>query len=152
MDEKVAQEVFDELLPALEALDTKCEAILQFLKDKGIASEDDLVPYLERAGNGSSVRWRVTRVRINHLLSAAKTEGSVRGTPSTKAPEKISEATPNTSPEADQWQSEKGVQGAQKPADNANAGDDNAVHTEKHQNEQGQEKSKSNDHVEKDTP
>ena len=52
MDEKVAQEVFDELLPTLEALDTKCEAILQFLKDKGIASEDDLAPYLQQAGNG----------------------------------------------------------------------------------------------------
>jgi len=130
--------VFDELLPALEALDTKCEAILQFLKDKGIASEDDLAPYLEQAGNGSSVRWRVTRVRINHLLSDAKTEESVGGTPSTKAPEKIPEATPNTGPEADPGQSEKEVQGDQKPADNANAGDDNAVHTEKHQNEQGQ--------------
>jgi hypothetical protein len=131
MDEKVAQEVFDELLPALEALDTKCSAILQFLKDKGIASDDELVPYLEQAGNGSSVRWRVARVRINHLLSAAKTEESVGGTPSTKAPEEIPEAAANTSPEAVHEQAEKDVQGAEKPADNPKAGEDVAAHTEK---------------------
>jgi hypothetical protein len=121
MDEKAAQEVFDELLPALEALDTKCAAILQFLKDKGIASDDELVPYLEQAGNGSSVRWRVARVRINHLLSATKTVESVGGTPSTKAPEKIPEPAPNTTPKTDQEQTEKQIQGAQKTADDANA-------------------------------
>ncbi len=69
MDDKLAQQVFEELLPSLEARDTKCAAILQFLKKKGIASDDELAPYFEQAGNASSVRWRAARVRINHLLS-----------------------------------------------------------------------------------
>jgi hypothetical protein len=112
-------------------LDTKCAAILQFLKDKGIANEDELAPYFEQAGNASSVRWRVTRVRINHLLSTTKTAENVGGTPPTKAPEKIPEPAANTSPETVREQAEKDVQGAQKAADNPKAGEDIAAHTEK---------------------
>ena len=56
MDEKLAKQVFDELLPSLEALDTKCAAILQFLKNKRIANDDELAAYFAEAGNASSVR------------------------------------------------------------------------------------------------
>jgi hypothetical protein len=143
MDEKMAQQVFDELLPSLEALDTKCAALRQLLKDKGIAGDDEFAPYLEQAGNASSVRWRAARVRINHLLS---TPEAVGGRPSTKS----AEPAANTSPQKDAGQGEKDVQAAQKAPENATAGEDVAANTQKYQNQPGQKDSQSDEHVEKD--
>jgi hypothetical protein len=75
MDEKAMQEIFHEFISSLEALDTHSSAISELLKDKGIATQEELAPYRERAGNASSVRWLGTRVRIDYLFStAAKAE------------------------------------------------------------------------------
>lgn len=71
MDENIAQELIHELFTSLEALETKNAAILSFLKAKGIATDEELAPHFEQAGNASSVRWRAARVRMDHLLSAA---------------------------------------------------------------------------------
>jgi NAD-dependent DNA ligase len=71
MNENIAQEILHELFSSLERLEAQSAAILQFLKDRGIASEQELAPYFEQAGNASSVRWRAAAVRIDHLLSAA---------------------------------------------------------------------------------
>lgn len=73
MDQNIVQEILHELFASLEALDTQTSAIRQFLKDKGIATEQELAPYLEEAGNASSVRWLAVRVRIDYLLSSAMT-------------------------------------------------------------------------------
>ncbi len=71
MDPKIVQEILHELFTSLETLDTETSAIREFLKDKGIATDQELAPYLEQAGNASSVRWLAARVRIDHLLSSA---------------------------------------------------------------------------------
>lgn len=85
MDENIAQEILDELFSSLETLETQSAALLQFLKDKGLASEQDFAPYFEQAGNASNVRWRAARVRIDHLLASAfKTaDGKANQEPST---------------------------------------------------------------------
>jgi len=64
------QEMVHELFSSLEALETQSAAILQFLKDKGVVDKQELAPYLEQAGNASSVRWRAARVRIDYLISS----------------------------------------------------------------------------------
>jgi hypothetical protein len=71
INEDIAREILDELFSSLEALETRSAAILQFLKDKGIASEKELAVHFEQAGNASSVKWRAARLRIDHLLSSA---------------------------------------------------------------------------------
>lgn len=71
IEAEVLQEVFDEVFSALEAVETQNGAILQFLKDRGIASDEDLAPFREKAAKTSSVRGRAARIRANHLLSGA---------------------------------------------------------------------------------
>jgi len=71
INDEIAQEILHELVSSFEALETQSAAILQFLKDKGLASEEELAPYFEQAGNASNVKWRAVRVRIDHLLSSA---------------------------------------------------------------------------------
>lgn len=71
MDQDIVQEMLHEMFASLEALDTQTAALRQFLKDKGLASDQDLAPYLEKAGNASGVRWLALRVRMDYLLSSA---------------------------------------------------------------------------------
>src|ERR1700688_2509474 len=67
----IVQEVLHDLFSSLEAMETQNAAILQFLKDKGIATDEELAPYLEQAGNASNVQWRGVRVRADYLFSSA---------------------------------------------------------------------------------
>ena len=71
METDISDELLNELLEALETVDTQSAAILQFLKDKGIADDEQLAPYLQQAGNASDVRGRALRIRIHSLLSSA---------------------------------------------------------------------------------
>lgn len=71
MDVQVAQELLNELGSSLENLEAQQAALMQFLKDKGIVTDEELAPYLNQAGNASSVRWRAAHVRLEHLFSAA---------------------------------------------------------------------------------
>jgi chemotaxis protein histidine kinase CheA len=68
------KEILDELFSLLETLETQSLALTQFLKDQGIATEEKLAPYLDRAGNASSVKWRAARARMQYLLSPVKKE------------------------------------------------------------------------------
>jgi len=92
MDEKLAQ-VFDDLFPFFEALETQNAALLQFLKDKGIANDQELRPYLEQAANTSSVRWLAARVRINGLLASHADSGEKVTEKKSPSPESKPEAT-----------------------------------------------------------
>jgi hypothetical protein len=84
MNEEIIHQIFDELLSSLEPLETQNSALLALLKAKGLVNDEELVPYLEQAGNTSGVRWLGTRVRIRSLISSAmkpteqpvETEGS----------------------------------------------------------------------------
>ena len=71
MDRAAVQQLLDEMLSSLEDLETKAGATLQYLKDKGHATDKDLIPYLEQAGNASNVRWRAARLRMMSLLTSA---------------------------------------------------------------------------------
>ena len=101
MDEKIAHELLDELLSSFEALETQSAAILQFVKAKGIATDEDLAPYFQQAAEASSVRWRAARVRINRLLSSAikSAEPRAEKEPAQAAP-KGQQPAANTSREA----------------------------------------------------
>jgi hypothetical protein len=94
MDEKAAQEILDELVPSLEALDTQSTAVLQFLKSKKLASEEELAPFFEQAANASNVRWRAVRLRIDRLVSSAiqaEQAAKQRRTEQRKAEEEVPE-------------------------------------------------------------
>jgi hypothetical protein len=78
MNNEAMKEVLNELFSHLERLETQSEAILQFLKEKKRVTDKQLAPYLEQAGNASSVRWRAARVRINHLLEPEHPEKEIK--------------------------------------------------------------------------
>jgi len=78
MNYEAMKEVLNELFSHLERLETQNEAILQFLKEKKRVTDKQLAPYLEQAGNASSVRWRAARVRIDHLLEPEHPEKEIK--------------------------------------------------------------------------
>ena len=58
MDLKIAEEFLDELFSSLEAQETQSAAVLQFLKDHGNATDEQLAPYMEQASKASKTcRW-----------------------------------------------------------------------------------------------
>jgi hypothetical protein len=71
MDEEIVKQILDELFSSFEDSETQSAALLLFLKDQGIATEEKLAPYFEQAANTSEVRWRAARVRMGALLASA---------------------------------------------------------------------------------
>ena len=69
MDDKIAQLILDELFSSLEIVEAQSTAILELLKEKHLASDEELARYLEQAGLASSVKRRAARARIDHLVS-----------------------------------------------------------------------------------
>jgi hypothetical protein len=141
MNEDIAQEILHELFSSLEALETQITGVVQFLKDKGSANEENLAPYLEQAGNASNVRWRAARVRIDYLLSSAMKNAELAGK---KEPLKTIESNQeqrNTGTETSgRAEPEKDTPGIQEIAAR---GDPDADHigasAEKDRNQQGKE-------------
>jgi hypothetical protein len=90
------KEILDELFSLLESLETQSLALTQFLKDQGIATEEKLKPYLDRAGNASSVKWRAARARMQYLLSPVPKETKEKEKDKNKEPEKSMTEKPST--------------------------------------------------------
>lgn len=72
MDSAIADEILEELSSTLQRVEAQSAALLEFVKEKGIAREDELAPYFERANAASSVRWLAIRVRLGHLLAGVE--------------------------------------------------------------------------------
>ena len=141
MDENLVQEILDALFSSLEELETQTVAILQFLKDKGLASEEELAPHLEQAANASNVRWRAARVRINHLVSsAAKTPETVVKKESARiaAEKKSPDPALDTATETDSRKVDMQAHDAQKPNDNPKSEEDAAAGAESSEKKQGE--------------
>jgi hypothetical protein len=95
------KEILDELFSLLESLETQSLALTQFLKDQGIATDEKLAPYLNRAGNASSVKWRAARARMQYLLSPVVKKTDDQAKDKNKEPEK---------PQAEKQASEKSTE------------------------------------------
>jgi chemotaxis protein histidine kinase CheA len=94
------KEILEELFSLLESLETQSLALTQFLKDQGIATDERLAPYLDRAGNASSVKWRAARARMQYLLSpiakGTSDKEKDKNKDQNKDPEKSSTEKPQT--------------------------------------------------------
>jgi len=101
------KEILDELFSLLETLETQSLALMQFLKDQGIATDEKLAPYLDRAGNASSVKWRAARARMQYLLSPVAKKSDDQEKDKNKESEKPTEK--RSAPE------ERQKSGAEKP-------------------------------------
>jgi hypothetical protein len=120
MDEKIIQDILAEVFSALEPLDAQSAAILQFLKAKGLATDDELAPFLEQARNASNVRWLAARVRIGSLLNSALKSANTKPTEvsSTEVSSKETKPAPQTSEGQTQSKSEEAEQGKQTNEEN----------------------------------
>jgi len=85
MDTHIAQEMLKELGSSLESLETQVNALVGFLKEAGIVTDEKLAPYLDQAGKASDVRWRAARLRLEHILSATE-EQQAQEKPTEQAP------------------------------------------------------------------
>jgi hypothetical protein len=140
MDEKIAQEILDELFPALEALETQSAAILQFLKERKIATDKDLAPFLEQAANASNVRWRAARLRMERLFagaikSAEESEKKTREAADEKAktppPEPAAHDTPRPEAKPEAKEDAQAERARMNSTPQASAGDGNAASEDK---------------------
>ena len=159
MDSAITDEILEELSLTLQRVETQSAAILEFVKDKGIAKEEDLAPYLERASAASSVRWRAVRVRLARLLAGLeKSEQQAKADADKKAraeePEPPTEKKLATKPEMAKPVKDVGEQ--DKRAEGEKTGERKAE--EKHDEEMGEKSeeraqaSKSEESEDKDEP
>ena len=138
MDEKIVEQILDELFSSFEDSETQSAAILLFLKDQGIATEEKLAPYFEQAGKTSDVRWRAARVRMGALLaSAMRTPEPVAEKKITTAQEKNLESTAEVDTEGAAVQTpEQKSEGPKNETESANLGKGAVERTQKNQDPQ----------------
>ena len=119
MDPKITEEILNDLIPSLEALETKSMAVLEFLKKEGIASDEKLAPYLEQAASASNVRWLAVRVRMERLLSSVEKESEDKRANKQEASAESKPTEPTKTTAAEAQANEKSQPGGQeKSAEN----------------------------------
>jgi hypothetical protein len=135
MDEEIVKQILDELFSSFEDSETQSAALLLFLKDQGIATEEKLAPCFEQAANTSEVRWRAARVRMGALLaSALKTPEPAAEKRITAAPEKNVESTADVdTKEAEGQTPEPKSEGPKDEAGGATPPEDAVENTQKSQ-------------------
>ena len=128
------KEVLSELFALLEAQETNSAALLQLLKDQGIASDEKLSTYLDQAGRASNVKWRAARMRMEYLLTPIQKETADRDK-SKQAEPKEARSKEAQSPEVANKAEEgkrknqakdNGNEKEEKQAETISAGNDNA--------------------------
>jgi hypothetical protein len=93
------KEVLDGLFTLFESMETQNAAVLEFLKDQGLATDEKLAPYLNRAASASSVKWRAARARMAYLLAPApKKATDQKEAPDAKEPQGKAVAQKDTQP------------------------------------------------------
>jgi hypothetical protein len=84
MDQEAIQQIIDEVLSSFEPLEAQSAAVVQFLKAKGLANDEEFAPFLEQAANAANVRWRAVRVRtaalIAHAMKPEEAPSATQGT------------------------------------------------------------------------
>ena len=121
------KEILEELFSLLESFETQSLALTQFLKDQGIATDEKLAPYLDRAGNTSSVKWRAARARMQYLLSPIPKGKSDQEKGKNKDEHKEPEKSAAEQPQAEKPASEQGKQGSSDaPKDTTQTADANS--------------------------
>jgi hypothetical protein len=106
------KEILEELFSLLESFETQSLALTQFLKDQGIATDEKLAPYLDRAGNTSSVKWRAARARMQYLLSPIPKGKSDQEKGKNKDEHKEPEKSAAEQPPTEKPPTEQGKQGS----------------------------------------
>lgn len=121
MDEKLIQELLDEFIPTLEALEAQSTAAIQFIKDQGKTNEKKLAPYLENAAKASNVKWLAVRLRLGHLISSAikNAEWAEQDKHEQKVPEQKADKKENTTEEKKTTEAVAGEEAKDKPKTDA---------------------------------
>jgi hypothetical protein len=120
------KEIFDELFGLLESLETQSMAVTQFLKDQKIGNDKKLAPYLEQAGNASSVKWRAARARMEYLLAPMQKEADAKKKEAEKKELEKNEKTTGQQPVEKQSSDKVATEGADQGGSSAANAEPNA--------------------------
>jgi hypothetical protein len=122
------KEVLSELFALLEAQETNSAALLQLLKDQGIASDEKLSTYLDQAARASNVKWRAARMRMEYLLTPTQKETADKDKSKQAEPKEARSPEPANKAEEDKPGKAKdnGSKKEVKQAETKSAGNDNA--------------------------
>jgi hypothetical protein len=123
------KEVLSELFALLETQETNSTAVLQLLKDQGIASDEKLSTYLDQAGRASNVRWRAARMRMEYLLTPTQKQTSENNKSKVAQPKEAQPKEMSSSAEEDKGKNQRQEDGNKKKeaqAEAKSAGNTNA--------------------------
>jgi hypothetical protein len=109
------KEILGELFTLLETQETHSMAVLQFLKDQGIATDEKLAPYLEQAGKASNVKWLAARRRMAYLLTPIQKETTDGSKNKEEGREKDQEKDKQADREAEKYKTDPAQALAQQP-------------------------------------